>query len=88
MLQTQIGQCVFIAAFALDFSGIGVKHARLPDKVEREIGIGEFFLELGVRRDQLDHTLTENQRVVTKPRDIRLQYLLLCHRFSTPSGIS
>ena len=53
-------EIVLGATFALDLAGIAIKHARLADEVEREIRIGEFFLELGVCRDQLDHALAEN----------------------------
>ncbi len=95
--QQQVAELVFIAqkrevvlaaALAFQLARTGVEHARLPDVVQREVGVREFFLELRVGGDEFDHALAQHQRVVAEARHVKKQRGFLVHRFSTPSGMS
>ena len=85
---TQEGEVVLAPALALEFTGVGIEHARLADVVQREIGVGQLLLELGVGGDELDHPLAEDERVVAQAGDVGKKCFFLSHRLSTPSGTS
>jgi hypothetical protein len=81
-------EIIFAATFTFEFSRIGIEHPCLPDIVEREIRVREFFLEFGVSGHHFYHALTQDQRVVAEACDVREECDFLIQRFSTPSGMS
>ena len=88
VLGAQEREVVLVATGALQLGCIAVEHARLADVIQRAVRVGEFFLEFRAGGDEFDHTLADDQRVVTEPGNVRQQCLVAVHRFSTPSGIS
>ena len=60
MFVTHKSKIILATATSFEVSGVGIEHARLPDVIECEIGVGQFLFQLRLGGNQLDHALRKN----------------------------